>query len=329
MSRYKTHKLPGAVLALLLCLLVSACSESPQAPLRVGTNVWQGYESLYVARKLGYLDAYNIHLVELPTATNVIHSFRMGNLEAATLTLDETLTLLQDNIKLKIVLIMDVSNGADALLAQPDIRTLSELKGRRIGYENTAVGAILLNAALDKAKLTPADVVLIPTSYNHHLNAFRSNKVDAIVTFEPARTRLLNEGATQLFNSSQIPGKIVDILVVSEAAAASHRDDIKGLVQSHFKALNYFSQHPEEGAKLMTARLGISATEILRSFEGLQLPNLAENKGRLQTTSSSVPPPLQKTAAELAELMLGQQLLTRLPALETAFTGDFLPEAEL
>jgi len=319
----KTYYKPGrAIITLLSCLLISACSPPPKTPLRVGTNTWLGYESLYVARQLNYFDADSIHLVELPSATNVSHAFQTGNLEAAALTLDEVLGLLQSNVKLKIVLIMDTSNGADALLGQSDMGSLAELKGRHIGYENTAVGALLLNAALVKAGLEPNEVTLEPIPYSQHRERFVTRAVDAVVTFEPIRTQLLSEGAVSLFDSSQIPGRIVDVLVVSEAAAKKYAPEIKHLIEAHFKALSFFNQNPEEGARLMAPRLDINTDEILNSFKGLQLTNLSQNKEQLLSS----PPPLQTTASDLAQLMLDNQLLQRRPILDNAFTGEFLPE---
>ena len=319
----KTYYKPGrAIITLFSCLLISACSPPPKTPLRVGTNIWLGYESLYVARQLDYFDADSIHLVELPSATSVSHAFQTGNLEAAALTLDEVLVLLQHDIKLKVVLLMDISNGADVLLAQPDMEKLVELKGRHIGYENTAVGALLLDAALAKAGLDPTEVTLQPIPYNQHRERFLARAVDAVVTFEPIRTQLLNEGAVSLFDSSQIPGRIVDVLVVSEAAAEKYAPEIKQLIEAHFKARSFFRQNPEEGARLMAPRLNINTDEILNSFNSLQLTDLSQNKAQLLSS----PSPFQMTASDLAELMLNHQLLHHNPVLDNAFTGEFLPE---
>ncbi len=313
------------LLFFLASLTLSACDSPPSPPLRVGSNIWQGYESLYLARHLGYFESNKIHLVELPSATTVMHAFRNGNLEAAALTLDEALTLLQDNIKLQIILVMDVSNGGDVLLGREGITGISDLKGRSIAYENTAVGAILLTAALEKAGLSTSDVTLVPTPYNDHHSKFQSGSVDAIVTFEPVRTQLLNTGAINLFDSAQIPGRIVDVLVISSNAIKTHTRDIKTLVTGYFRALHYLKNSQTEAAKIISPRLGLTAIETIESFKGLHLPDARENHKLLMTQK----PPLQETAKELIKIMLKQKLLERPVKLDNVFSAEFLPGIKL
>lgn len=49
---------------------------------------------------------------------------------------------------------------------------------------------------------------------DEHEGAFGSGKVDAVVTFEPVRSRLLARGAVQIFDRRQIPGEIIHVLVM-------------------------------------------------------------------------------------------------------------------
>ena len=210
-SAFRCSYLLTGIFYLMLTLLVSACN-STEPQLRIGTTIWPGYEPLYLARSLGYYDDTQVKLIELSTASDVIHSLRSGTLEGAALTLDETLTLLDDGFDLKVILVMDFSDGGDALLAKPEITSIKALRGKRIAVENSNVGAILLDGALLAAELTAADVEIISCTLEEHINCYSS--ADAVVTYEPFRTKLLQLGAHQLFDSSQMPGRIVDVLVV-------------------------------------------------------------------------------------------------------------------
>jgi len=67
----------------LFLLLLSGCNHAPGTPMRLGTNVWPGYEPLYLAREFGYIDREDVQLVELNSATQVMRAFRNGALEAA------------------------------------------------------------------------------------------------------------------------------------------------------------------------------------------------------------------------------------------------------
>ncbi len=127
--------------------------------LRLGAQPWPGYELLYLAREKGWLDGDAIRLVEMPSASDSIQALFAGALEGAALTLDEVLSVSAAGLSLKVVAVLDVSLGADVLLAQPRFRTLAELKGRRVGVENSATGALMLEGALAAAQLSLREIV--------------------------------------------------------------------------------------------------------------------------------------------------------------------------
>ncbi len=313
------HRTLAGIIYLALALLVSACSPTPEPPLRIGTNVWPGYEPLYLARSLGYYKESSVNLVEMTSAPEVIQALRSGTLEGAALTLDEALTLLDDELDLKVILVMDFSHGGDVLLARPGIAALGDLRDKRIGVEQTAVGALLLDAALDAAGLRVSDVEIVYCAANEHVDCYWSG--DAVVTFEPIKTALLKQGAWQLFDSSRIPGRIVDVLVVHADSISTHPRSLEYLLAGYFKAREYLVDAAEDAGKRMAPRMALSPAEVLASFKGLRLLGLEEN----QTLLSGNPSQLQATASELAGFMLERKLLRNRLTIENLSDSRFLP----
>ncbi len=286
-------------------LLLAACSSESQHPLRIGSNQWIGYEPVYLARDLGYLSEKNVWLVEMRSASQVLDLLASGNLEGGMLTLDETLTAVQRGVPLEVVAVMDISDGADVLLARPGI-DLKGLKGRRVGVENTAVGAMLLEGALKAAGLKVADVELVPLEVSEHEAAYLQGKVDAVVTFEPTRTRLLKQDARQIFASSRIPNQIIDVLVVRGDMGNGERErQIRLLVAAYFKSLDYMRLHMQVAAERIAPRLHLSADEVLNSYKGIRLATLEMNREFLSHGK------LNKLAGRLLELMLNSSLIER------------------
>ena len=318
--RSRLHRLAGLLIA-SLALLLAACGEPPADPLRVGSNVWPGYEPLYLARELGAYDRAAVHLVELPSATQVMHQLRSGNLEAGCLTLDEAIGQIARGLDLQVVLVMDFSSGADVLLARPPIETLAQLRGKRIGVEQTGTGAILLDGALRAAGLEPGEVKLEYLPVDQHEQAWRDHRVDAVVTFEPVMSRLLADGARILFDSSRIPGRIVDVLVVTRRAAITRGPELRQLLAGYFRAREVMRSDPERANRLMAPRLRVSPDAVPALFEGIVLPDLAANRRLL----GGRPAPLEHTAQELARLMAANRLLTVVPDLAGLTRDDFLP----
>jgi NitT/TauT family transport system substrate-binding protein len=285
------------IFSLLAALLLAGCGQ-PAEGLRIGSNVWLGYEPLYLARTLGLLRPTAARLVEYSSATQVMDAFADGAIDAAALTLDEALLLHQSGLALRIVLVMDVSDGADALLARPPLDSLAALRGRRIGVEDTAVGAYLLDAALQSASLSIQDVRVAPLQANEHEHAYRSGAVDALVTFEPTRSRLLAEGARALFDSRRIPGQIMDVLAVRPEVAAS---PLHTVLEAWFAALAYHSRQPEEAAALMSRRLRLASAQVREAMGLIRLPDRAENRRLLATAPAPLGERMQALAKAMAE----------------------------
>lgn len=295
------------MLTLVLVGALCACTPVPSTPMRVGTNVWPGYEPLYLARSLAYFTDQQIRLVELSSATKVIHAFRNGAIDVAALTLDETLLLAEHDADIRVIAIMDFSHGGDALLGQAHIRSLADIKGRRVGVENTALGAYMLSHALQLAHLSPQDVQLVPLEIDRQEQGFIQQDVDALITFEPVRSKLLQQGAHVLFSSAQIPGKIMDVMVVRKSYLGKHLAELAQLLQAWFKALERLEQQPLASAKNMATREQIQADVFLASLQNLRFPSLKINLDMFAGDAK----PLRTAAHNMTTVMQQQGLLQK------------------
>ncbi len=300
---------PGWLAACLLAwlLLATGCGPRYEPPLRLGTNNWLGYEPLYLARDLGYLNGLPLRLVELGSSTQAMDALRLGKLDMAGLTLDEALVLAQEGEPISIVWVLDESKGADALVARKGITQLADLRGKRIGVEQTAVGAYMLQAALRSADLQASDVTLVPLPMDEHEAAFTNGSVDAVVTFDPARQSLLNAGAQVLFDSRAIPGEIVDVLVARRSAIDCCAPRIRKLLQAQQNTLAYLSEQHSEALVRMAPRQGLAPGDVGEALAGIHLLSTAANHELL---TSDRPAALQATAQRLVATMQERGLLT-------------------
>lgn len=285
-------------LIVTICL-IAACGEPRQIQMRVGTNVWPGYEPLYLARELGEYSDKEVRLVELPNTSAVIQAYRNGVLDAAAVTMDEALLLAQDHADFSIMLVMDYSHGGDVILARPPIRTIKGIRGKRVGLENTALGSYVISRALEMAGLSSADITVVPVVVDEHERAYDEQRIDVVVTFEPVRTKLLDKGANQIFDSRSIPKEIVDILIVRNSFMKEHPQSVRQLLKGWFAALETLTKSPDHAYTIIAKRLSITPQETKESYAGLLLPGLVENKEMLFGN----PPPMLATTKRLAEKM--------------------------
>lgn len=257
-----------------LSLVLLACSGDYSRPLKVATNLWVGYEPLYLAQ---YLGAYEqeVDVIQLASATEVMRAMAHGNVDVAALTLDEAITLMSKGLDLVVLMALDYSRGGDAIIASAG--TSGELKGLRVGVENTALGAIVLSEALDQAGLQFSDVSIVNLSPDEHEAALEQGRVDAVVTFEPVKSRLLAKGGRVLFDTRQAPELVVDVLVARRGVLTTHVDQINLLISGYVKAREYMTTHHSEAEVFFCKRLQLDKTQLQQAFDGVYLPTLREN----------------------------------------------------
>lgn len=268
----------GMLLALLLALpFLTSCGKEETAPLRIASSPWPGYEPLYLAREIGYLSEDRANVFELPSSDITLESFRNRSADMATLTLDEVLELLQGGTRLRVLLVLDVSNGADAVMATPGVKSLADLKGKRIAILNIPLGVYMLTRTLDAAKLTRADVRVIPSAESRHEEMYRRGQADAFITFDPFKTRLADLGAHAIFDSSRIPNEIFDLMVVHEDIYLQRRAEVCDVARQWFRTLDYMKREPEAAAASIGKRLGATPEEYRAMVGGIKTPDLEEN----------------------------------------------------
>ena len=265
-------------LLVALCLLMAACSEPNIQTLRIGTNLWPGYEPLYLARELGYFNEHEIRLIEYTSASQVMKAYRNGLLDAAAVTLDEAITLLEAGEDFQVVLAMDVSNGADVLLGQASVRSINGLKGKRIGVEHTALGAYFMHRVIELSSLKKQDITIVSLEVQQHERAFKEKQVDAVITFDPARSKIMQNGGNVLFDSSQIPGEIVDVLIIRKEKKHLFEKNINDLKWAWFKAVANIQSNPSKYAKSIDKRMRMGEENVMSVFDGLVFPNKEKNE---------------------------------------------------
>ncbi|MFN2381630.1 MAG: ABC transporter substrate-binding protein [Guyparkeria sp.] len=305
------------------CLGVLPACQKREPLLRVSGITWVGYEPLFLARQLDLLPAERIRLIESPSNTNSLMQLAAGEVEAATLTLDEFILARAGGIPVRIALVFDTSQGADVVMARPGIDRLEDLAGRRIGVEETAAGALMLRKSLEAADLTPEDVVLVPVIGGGQLSAYRDGNIDAVISYEPFASRLAALGATRLVDSKAFPGLIVDVLAVSERATSHQPKALGTLLDAYFEALGVVKSSPGRAHRLMAPRLGLSVEETAAAYEGIALLDLADNRDWLEPRDG----PLRDAARSVAAIMQSNALIDEIPDLSDIATARFLPEA--
>jgi NitT/TauT family transport system substrate-binding protein len=295
----------GLSLGLVFALLIAGCTREAEPPLRIGTNVWIGSEPLYLARELGQMSPKTVQLVEYPSASEVLRAFRNQAIDGMVISLDELFGLVVDGMKPRVVLVVDVSHGADAVVGRSGMKTMKDLQGKRVAVESGALGAFMLSRALALNGMQASDVKVVHMESNEQPGAFASGQIDGAVTFDPYRAELLRNGATMLFDSTRIPGEIVDLVAVRASVLDKQPKAVQSLLVGWFKAIDYLGREPSDAARRMGIRQQTSGEQYLAALRGMHIPSREENLRMIGGAN----PDLVPSGRRLMDLMLDAKLL--------------------
>lgn len=290
------------LLALALAMGCNTSNEPSAKPLLVGTNVWPGYVPGYIARDKGLYGNDLIQLQQYGSATEVMEDFRNNKIQVAALTIDEALELSQNGIPIKIILVTNISNGADVIIAKPGIASVKDLAGRRVGFEGGALGRYMLARALEINGMKPDAVRPVDIIVDKSVDAFQHDRIDAVVTFEPYRGQLLALGGVEIFSSRAIPNEVIDVLVIRADYAEANPKTLCALLKGWLEAATLIQTEQQALAQELAWYLKIPSTEVPAAFEGLVIPNAKLNHALLGGRE----PMLMRTNSKIMSFMQAQ-----------------------
>ena len=266
---------------LIFTLLLFSLSLSAQKPtFTVGWSVYAGWTPYYYMAKAGILrkwaDKYNITIkVQRFDYAPSLDAFVAKNIDACTMTNMEALDMpAASGVPTTSIIVGDYSNGNDALLVRGGL-TLQTLPGKRVLLVQKTVSeylfdrAMTLNGQRDNIK----KVQLVNTSDSDIATAFLSgSNVGGVVTWKPMVSQIAKQkGITSLFNSSQIPGEILDLTVVRtdilDRPDGSGQRFAKALTGAWYEMMSLMSGAPGPATDKVLAGIAEGSTDTLESYK--------------------------------------------------------------
>lgn len=291
------------IAALIAILATSAFADKPT--FTVGWSVYAGWTPYYYMNKSGLLrkwaDKYGIAIkVQRFDYAPSLEAFVARNIDACTMTNMEALDMpAASGVPTTVILIGDYSNGNDALIVRNGLQ-MKDLPGKKMLLVEKTVSEYLFDRAMtmNGMRAQMSAVRRINTSDSDIATAFLADSnTSAVVTWKPMVSQILKQkGMTSLFNSSQIPGEILDLTVVRNDVL--NRPD--GAGQKFAKAL--------AGAwyEMLAQMSAANSDKVLAAIGEGSEDSLASYKEQLSTTKMFYTPQSAAafgTSAELKQKM--------------------------
>lgn len=252
-------------------------------PLKIGYSDWPGWVAWQVAIDKGWFKQAGVDakFVWFDYSASM-DAFAAGKLDAVFMTNGDTLVTGSGGAKSSMIMITDYSNGNDMIVAKPGIKSLTELKGKKVGVEVGLVEHLLLRAGMQRVGMKAGDVTLVNTKTNEVPQVFASDDIAAVGAWEPiaGQARKAVPGSKAIFTSADVPGLIYDVLAVNPASVKERRADWEKIVKLWDKIVAYIEdpKTQADAVRIMAARSGVSPAEYLPLLKGTKLLSLAEGR---------------------------------------------------
>jgi NitT/TauT family transport system substrate-binding protein len=206
-------------------------------------------------------------------------AFAAGKIDSVVMTNGDTLVTGAGGGKGVMVMLTDYSNGNDMIVGKPGIKTLKELKGKKVGIEVGLVEHLLLLHGLQANGMTEKDVTLVNSKTNETPQVLASGQVDAIGAWQPVSGQAMKSlpGSRPVYTSAQAPGLIYDVLTVSPSSLASRKADWVKLIKVWDRVVHYIDdpKTQDDAVKIMSARVGLTPEAYKPLLKGTKLLDLA------------------------------------------------------
>lgn len=260
-----------------------AAAEAAWSPARIGINRWAGYAALEMAAEAELFTDDQALVLPMGSTREAMAKFEAGHLDAIGATFEEALWLAGRGKRYRIAMVLDVSEGGDALLSRPGVG-LAMLRGKRVGVERFGPGERLLEEALGLVGMSGRDVRKEHIAADRLAESLRGGEVDAVAAFEPALSSLEKEGFERIYDSAQLKGRIADALLVSEEAAADpgKRAGICAALRGHLAKSESARRDRKAAAREIAKIREARAQDYERAWEGLRALTWKESEAALR-----------------------------------------------
>jgi NitT/TauT family transport system substrate-binding protein len=261
----------AAVLAMLMCGW-SATAHATEK-FRIAWSIYVGWMPWGYMEDSGILEKWekkydvDIEVVQINDYIESINLYTSGEFDGCSMTNMDALTIpAAGGVDSTALIVGDFSNGNDAVVLK-GTSELTRIAGRRLHLVELSVSHYLLARGLDSVGLSERDVTIVNVSDSDIVGIFGSDDVTAGTLWNPQLSEVLQMPDTHnVFDSSRIPGEIIDLMVVNSNRLAENPAFGKALVGAWYETMQVMSDPGERGRAARRA-MATAAGADLESYE--------------------------------------------------------------
>jgi NitT/TauT family transport system substrate-binding protein len=265
-----------AIISILMACSPLQMPEQQKEPIRVEFAHWWGDYTLIIAKEKGFFEKHGVDVEPLyyDTLSDTYPDLAAGQIDGALIAMGDIINI-NHNMDMKVVAVSD-DGGADSIVANPDINSIEDLKGKTVGVLTGSQYELMVVQMLRSASMSTDDVNVVKVDPEDTVSALNSNQVQAMYTWEPFLSDAISNGNKVLFPAEKMR-LFPDTIVFRKSLVDERPDDIRAFLRAWFEAVDYRLQNPEETRTIVAEYLGIDLEEV-QLDSNLKIFTLDDNK---------------------------------------------------
>jgi NitT/TauT family transport system substrate-binding protein len=323
----------GSVLLLSLSFIISplAAHAETKDKFSIAWTIYAGWMPWDYADNAGivkkWADKYDIEIdvVQINDYIESINQYTAGQFDGCTMTNMDALTIpAAGGVDSTALIIGDFSNRNDGIVLKGADKKLADIKGQRVNLVELSVSHYLLARALDSVEMSERDVTVVNTSDADLVGVFNASDVTSTVTWNPLLSEITAiPDTTKVFDSSDIPGEIIDLLVVNTETLEANPAFGKALTGAWYEIMAKMQAGDEEALTMMAEASG---TDLAGYQAQLDATNMFYTAAEAVSFANS--DQLQATMKHITDFSFDHGLLGD-GAMDADFIGIAYPDGEV
>ncbi len=254
----------------LAFMTMQPASAAEKKSFKIAWSIYVGWMPWDYAAQNGivkkWADKYGIKIefTQINDYVASIHQYTAGGFDGCVMTNMDMLTIpAAGGVDSTALIVGDFSNGNDGVVIKGKGKKLADIKGMPINLVELSVSHYLLARGLETVGLKERDIKVVNTSDADIVGAFAAADTKATVTWKPQLSEILAAPNAQIvFDSSKIPGEIIDLMVVNTATLKSNPALGKALVGAWYETMALMSAKDAKANAALTQMAKASGTDL-------------------------------------------------------------------
>ncbi|MEM5585154.1 putative urea ABC transporter substrate-binding protein [Roseibium sp. AS2] len=255
--------------ALMSPLSLSASQAEEKKDFKVCWTIYAGWMPWGYISDSGIMkkwaDKYDI-AVEITQFNDYIESinqYTAGEYDACAMTNMDALSIPSGSgIDTTVLIAGDYSNGNDGLILKNG-GDLASIKGQNVNLVELSVSHYFLARGLESVGLSEKDITVVNTSDADMLAVYDDADITAVATWNPMLSEILATKEGELvYDSSKIPGEIIDAMMVNTETLTDNPALGKALAGAWFEVLSLMASDTPEGKEALESMAAASGTDL-------------------------------------------------------------------